>query len=127
MSTVNTQINDSVVDALNHTLGNAPAEGMGLLDTVMAETVGMLMHNAVSAQQNSQMIGNAALTATCAKMLEVPFPSPSKTKPVHPGSPDVTPGSPASGSPDSGGGGKHNLLKQFIGKARSLGDDPNKL
>lgn len=71
MSAVNSQVTDSVTTTIANVLGNAPAQGFGLLDTVMAETVGMMMHNAVTAQQNAQMVGNAAVTATCAKMLQV--------------------------------------------------------
>lgn len=46
---------------------------LGLLDTVMAETLGMSLHNAVMTQQNAQMSATAAVTATCAKMLQMPL------------------------------------------------------
>lgn len=98
MSAVNSQINDSVSTTIAEVLGNAPAQAFGMLDTVMAETVGMLMHNAVTAQQNAQMTGNAAVTATCAKMLSVQPTSPAakKTSPP-PFTPPIfsPPGSPA--------------------------------
>lgn len=92
MSAVNTQISDSVSDSIATVLGNAPTQGFSLLDTVMAETVGMMMHNAVTAQQNAQMVGSAAVTATCAKMLQAQpasSPGPSPSPPIF--SPPVSP------------------------------------
>lgn len=96
MSAINSQINDSVTTTLADVLGNAPAQAFGMLDTIMAETVGMMMHNAVSAQQNAQMVGNAAVTATCAKMLQVQTTVTSKSPPKPP------PFSPPPFSPPSG-------------------------
>ena len=43
-----------------------------LLDTVMAETVGMAMHHAVTAQNNARMVTSAAVTATCARLINTP-------------------------------------------------------
>ncbi len=71
-STTNSQITDSVTQSNTTVIGQAPASTQGLLDTVMAETIGMSMHNAVTAQQNSQMMGNAAVAATCARLLKAP-------------------------------------------------------
>lgn len=66
-------VNDQVVDEVNQTtlsaVGNAPAESMALLDMVMAETLGMSMHNAVTAQRNAQMLTAAAVTSTCARLI----------------------------------------------------------
>lgn len=81
-STVNSQITDSINQVNTSTLGHSPAQSMGIIDAVMAETLGMAMHNAVSAQQNSQMVGAAAVTSACAKMLAVPVAKP--PKPVTP-------------------------------------------
>ncbi|MEM7244841.1 MAG: RebB family R body protein [Acidobacteriota bacterium] len=67
--TVNDQITDSVILAQVLSSGTAAAQSMGMLDAVMAETLGMAMHNAVNAQQNMQMVSSAAVTATCSHML----------------------------------------------------------
>ncbi|HYJ83038.1 MAG TPA: RebB family R body protein [Allosphingosinicella sp.] len=71
---VNGQIVDSVADVVTLNGGIAPTQAFGMLDSVMAETLGMAMYNAVSRQQGSSMIGSAATTAVCAKMLSAPFP-----------------------------------------------------
>jgi hypothetical protein len=71
--TVNSQIIDSVADVVTLNDGIAPSTAFGMLDTVMTETLGMAMYNAVSRQQGSSMIGSAATTAVCAKMLATPF------------------------------------------------------
>ncbi|MEI9926890.1 MAG: RebB family R body protein [Sphingomonas sp.] len=72
--TVNSQIVDGVADVVTLTGGGSPSHAFAMLDAVMAETLGMAMYNAVNRQQGSSMIGAAAVTATCAKMLTVPFP-----------------------------------------------------
>ncbi len=71
-STTNSQVTDSVTQSNTTVIGQAPASTQGLLDAVMAETIGMSMHNAVTAQQNSQMMGSAAVAATCARLLKAP-------------------------------------------------------
>jgi hypothetical protein len=71
---VNGQIVDSVADVVTLNNGIAPTQAFGMLDSVMTETLGMAMYNAVSRQQGSSMIGSAATTAVCAKMLSAPFP-----------------------------------------------------
>ena len=68
-STVNSQITDSVVQVHSATASHGPAETFAILDLVMTETVGMGMHNAVNAQQSMQMMASAAITATCARMI----------------------------------------------------------
>jgi hypothetical protein len=68
---INTQIRDSV-QFTNHTvMGHAASQSASMLDALMAETIGMAMYNAVNTQHNAQMIGNAAVAASCAKMLKV--------------------------------------------------------
>lgn len=71
---VNEQIVESVADVISLNSGHAPAQSAGMLDVVMAETMGMSMYNAVSRQQSSSMVGSAAVTSACAKMLQTPFP-----------------------------------------------------
>lgn len=125
MSTVNTQVSDSVTETIANVLGNAPAEGFGLLDTVMAETVGMLMHGAVNNQTNAQMIGNATVTATCARMLAVPVPNCGKNPPVT--SPSTSPNNPFSpvGSPNSEARKAEDALKALNQEANAQGSNAN--
>ncbi len=70
---VNDQIVESVADVVTLNSGHAPAQSAAMLDVVMAETMGMSMYNAVSRQQASSMVGSAAVTSACAKMLQTPF------------------------------------------------------
>jgi hypothetical protein len=101
--TVNSQIVDSVASVVTLTGGSAPSQAFAMLDTVMIETLGMAMYNAVSRQQGASMLGSAAVTAACAKMLGTPFttveplppapkpdPIPTGVQPLEP-----TPKSPA--------------------------------
>lgn len=85
---VNGQIVDSVVDVVTLNSGGAPAQSAAMLDVVMAEAMGMSMYNAVNRQQSASMVGSAAVTAACAKMLRTPFPSP----PAPPFPPPPPPG-----------------------------------
>lgn len=68
--TVNSRIVDSVASVVTLNTGEAPSQAFGMLDAVMVESLGMAMHNAVMRQQGSSMIGTAAVTAACAKMLQ---------------------------------------------------------
>lgn len=68
--TVNSQVTDSVTQSFAGLISAAPAHNMGLLDTVMAEAMGMAMHNAVHTQHQAQMTGNATVSATCALILQ---------------------------------------------------------
>ncbi len=87
--TMNTQVIDATSDIVTLLTGQSPAQSFAMLDAVMVETLGMAMHNAVHRQQNAGMVNSAAVTAACAKMLSVPFPT--------------TPPPPPSGSSTSGG------------------------
>ncbi|XOV80979.1 MAG: RebB family R body protein [Aestuariibacter sp.] len=85
--TVNDQAVDSVSQMSTLLIGNAAPQAMGLLDVAGAESMGMGMHNAVSSQHNSQISSAAAVTAACAKMLNVnptAPQSPSAEKPTPP-------------------------------------------
>lgn len=83
-ATVNSQIVDSVTGLVTLLAGQSAASAMGMLDVVMTETLGMSMHNAVTRQQNNHMTSSAAITAACAKMLQVPFgrPAPAPLLPL---------------------------------------------
>ncbi len=74
--TVNSQITDSVTQSIAAILGNSSAETKSMLDALMAETVGMAMYNAVTNQHNAQMVGNASMTAACARMLKSAYAAP---------------------------------------------------
>lgn len=64
----NTQIND--LQQLQELLKEADqSKSMTIVNTVMAETLGMSMHNAVTAQHNAQLVNAAATTSTCARIL----------------------------------------------------------
>jgi hypothetical protein len=88
---VNGQIVDSVADVVALNSGIAPTQAFGMLDSVMTETLGMAMYNAVSRQQGSSMIGSAATTAVCAKMLSAPFPFEIPPPPPPPPAPPAPP------------------------------------
>ncbi len=85
---VNSQILDSVADTVTIATGLAPSQSFGMLDTVMIETLGMAMYNAVSRQQGGSMVGSAAVTAACAKMLGTPLGTAPKP---HAGPPHIHP------------------------------------
>ncbi|MFN4296859.1 MAG: RebB family R body protein [Brevundimonas sp.] len=70
--TVNSRIVDSVSSVVTLTTGQAPSQAFGMLDAVMVESLGMAMHNAVMRQQGASMVGTAAVTAACARMLQRP-------------------------------------------------------
>lgn len=71
--TVNDQITDSFTQTTTHVVGNSPSETKSMLDTLMAETIGMAMYNAVTNQHNAQMVSNATVIAACARMLKAPI------------------------------------------------------
>lgn len=97
--------------------GAANSQSFAMLNSVMAETIGMSMHNAVSTQHNAQMLNSAATTSTCAKILSVigvqpivlPPESPAQQANVTPQLPDPansdTDTTQTSG--DQGGNGKN--------------------
>lgn len=97
--TVNSRIVDSVASVVTLNTGEAPAQAFGMLDAVMVESLGMAMHNAVMRQQGSSMVGAAAVTAACAKMLQrqtyytppLPPDPPPKVEPIPGPTPPPTP------------------------------------
>lgn len=100
--TVNSRIVDSVASVVTLTTGQSPSQSFSMLDAVMVETLGMAMHSAVMRQQGASMVGTAATTAACAKMLQAPFPIvPPPPLPIPPLPPhiDPLPGPPAPQEP----------------------------
>ena len=89
--TVNSQVLDSVAQEATAVVGQAPAGTTGMLDAVMAETIGMAMYNAVTTQHNAQMVASAAIAATCARMLRIPGALPLPFKLIAPGVSAVIP------------------------------------
>jgi len=91
-NTVNSQIVDSVSAASTLLVAQGPAQSFSMLDMVMLETLGTAMHNAVARQQGAGMVSNAAVTATCAKMINAPWPVPPPApEPPPPPPPQVIP------------------------------------
>lgn len=98
----NSQIVDSVQLTQYFTVQGAPSQTIAMLNAVMTETLGMGMHNAISAQQQSQMTGAAATTSTCARILSVLSPKPGGgAPPTAPTS--SSPGSAPAAGPAAGG------------------------
>ncbi|WP_185216892.1 MULTISPECIES: RebB family R body protein [unclassified Chryseobacterium] len=59
---VNQQITDAVTQANVKVLGDAPAVAMGNLYQAMAHSIGILFQNAVSAQNQQNILAQAATT-----------------------------------------------------------------
>jgi hypothetical protein len=76
----------SIADVQQLLKGTAASQSMAMLNNVMAETIGMSMHNAVTAQHNAQMLNSATTTSTCARILSViAAKAPLPPKPPTPG------------------------------------------
>ncbi|HEY9176449.1 MAG TPA: RebB family R body protein [Flavipsychrobacter sp.] len=59
-STVNDQITDSITEVNTETIGNSPAIAMGNLYQAVSQALGLAAYNATVAQQNGNMLGQAA-------------------------------------------------------------------
>ncbi|WP_163931647.1 RebB family R body protein [Paraferrimonas sp. SM1919] len=123
-NTTNDVITDAVTQNMTLLTGTAAPQGMAMIDVVSAETLGMAMHNAISAQQNAQLTTNASITTTCAKMLgiqpPVPEPTPKAEVPpfmkLGPDSPQV------SGKDNSALMDKINAIKDALTKIDTKGE-----
>src|SRR5258708_33500522 len=60
-------------------LGVSPSESFAVLGAVMAQTLGMAMFNAVSAQQNASTIRSAAITMACTGLMSLPDAAPDQS------------------------------------------------
>ena len=78
METANAQITDAITQMNTLIVGSAAPQSLGIVDVAGAEALSMFMHNAVSAQQNSQISSSAAITSVCAKILQSQIPKPAK-------------------------------------------------
>lgn len=65
---VNSQITDAVTQASVETLGQAPAIALGSLYQTIAQSLGLAAQNAVNAQQQSNVLAQAA-TTRCVQLL----------------------------------------------------------
>jgi hypothetical protein len=99
--TVNSQITDSVATTTTLLVGQSAATAMGILDLMMAETLGMAMQNAVARQQNNQITSTAAISATCARLLQTAPPRPPSVVPLQPIVPPPLGGLPSPPDPAS--------------------------
>jgi hypothetical protein len=88
-------------------LGVSPSESFAVLGAVMAQTLGMAMFNAVSAQQNASTIRSAAITMACTGLMSLPVAAPDQ--------------SPAGASPP---GSARPALDQAAAKARAEAASP---
>lgn len=59
---MNSQITDSVTQSNVKVLGDAPAESMGMLYQMLAQSTGMSMQNMVANQQHKNSIDSAVVT-----------------------------------------------------------------
>lgn len=84
-SAVNSQIVDSVALAHQFTHGAAASQTLGSLHLVTAHTLALSMHNAIAAQQRSQMQQEAATAVTCAQLLALARTVTGPAAPVSPG------------------------------------------
>lgn len=77
-------------NAIEHfnTLQAFSNQSTGLLETTLADTLGLSMHNAVSSQQQSQMTTAASVTNACARLLQTQA-KPSNFGPVEDAEPAI--------------------------------------
>lgn len=68
---VNPQITDAVTQSNVKVMAEAPAMAMGTLYQTMAHSLGILMENAVTSQQNMNVIGQATTTQGVAMIYSV--------------------------------------------------------
>lgn len=68
-SSVNSQVVDATTQVGTGVLGHAAALSLALVEDAMADSLGLAMQNAVSAQHNGQVVATASVAATCALIL----------------------------------------------------------
>ncbi|ARJ67660.1 RebB like protein [Magnetospirillum sp. ME-1] len=70
-STVNPQITDAVTQTNVKVLGEAPAMAMASIYQSMAHSTGLMYQNAVAAQNNQNILAQAATTQGVAQLLSI--------------------------------------------------------
>lgn len=103
------ELPQQALDQFN-TLQDFSAQPTSLLETTLADTLGLSMHNAVTSQQQSQMTTAASVTNACARLLQTQ----TRTTPHTPSEASVEPA--VFVSPDD-----------RLGKGGSADDEPEKL
>ena len=85
-NTINDVITDSMSQINTMVVGSSVPQSLGMLDITGTETLGMSMYNAVTTQQNAQISASAAVTATCARIIQAqgPLPAPESTDSKNP-------------------------------------------
>jgi hypothetical protein len=121
MVSYSTAVNDQITDSVSQTnalvLGSAASQSFGFLNITGAEALGMLMHNAVNAQQNAQVSASAAATSTCARILQSQMAPPEKTTPPVKLPPPFTPLSPSTVEPNNLTSQINTLVKEVEAEA----------
>lgn len=82
MSTVNPQITDAVTQANLKSLGDAPAMAMGSIYSELAHSTGLAFQNAVRAQQQWNVLSQAATTQGVMQLYSVDTVSTAHTPPL---------------------------------------------
>ena len=67
---VNSTITDAVTQTNVKVLGEAPAEAIGLSNSVLSHAVGLAMENATQAQGSMQQISNSSAAASVTRIME---------------------------------------------------------
>ncbi|NGN96233.1 hypothetical protein G5S52_00755 [Grimontia sp. S25] len=80
-------VSNNAIDHFN-TLQAFSNQSTGLLETTLADTLGLSMHNAVSNQQQSQMTTAASVTNACARLLQTQA-KPSNFGPIEEAEPAI--------------------------------------
>lgn len=66
---VNSQVTDAVTQTDTLAVGEGAPLSMAMVYTVMSETIGMVMHNAVTTQRGMQAISNSAAAVVCSMII----------------------------------------------------------
>ena len=74
----NSEVNSKITDAITQTnvsvLGESPAQSMGLVYQSMAQSVSLLMQNAVTSQGGLQQINAAVISTACREIMSLSQP-----------------------------------------------------
>ena len=71
-TSVNDQITDAVTQSNVKVLGDAPAQALGSLYQTMAQSAGLAVQNAISHQQQTNLLANATTTKCINALLGEP-------------------------------------------------------
>lgn len=66
---VNSQITDAVTQANVQVLGVAPAQALGMLEVALSQSLALAAANAVTQQQNANILMNAVSARSVARLL----------------------------------------------------------